>query len=248
MASQIGNDKVDASYRRRGIRTKAMTPLSSSTSDISPSSSSSASAAVATVTGVRMVFGMPLEANTARVLSPSDSASVCTTLDSASLSSASVSPSVLLHERLCHIRDSSASKCMESSKQDSLGLLGEDAEENGEGASDWPERRFGRSGEATRPKLVTAVVGVTHFDSDDSVGWTVRENWDEDDEGADPFCLVGGDGVRAGDASGRPWGEVDKGGAGRFELSNVEATGGAGVSSRGKKLKRGFGRGWMGML
>ena len=44
----------DRSYRRRGVRTKAMTPFSSSTSDISPSSSSVS--AVVTATGVHTTF------------------------------------------------------------------------------------------------------------------------------------------------------------------------------------------------
>lgn len=105
---------------------------------------------------------------------------------------------------------------------------------------------------ATRLKLVAAITGATpiEVDGNDSVGWTVCEVWDEDEdeEGIDLLGLTCGDGVRAGAVFGRPWGEVGKGEDGRFERGGVEATGGSGVSRRGKKLKRGFGRGWMGML
>jgi hypothetical protein len=127
-------------YRRRGVRTKAMTPLSSSTSDISPSSSSYA---VATPTEVRTTFlAPPPEAANPCILSPSDSASVCTTLDSASLSSASVSPSVL-QEWLCQRRVSSASSCVVSSKGASFESPGEGGDDGrGEGGSNWAAGRF----------------------------------------------------------------------------------------------------------
>jgi hypothetical protein len=102
---------------------------------------------------------------------------------------------------------------------------------------------------ATRLKLVAAITGATpiEVDGNDSVGWTVCEVWDEDEdeEGIDLLGLTCGDGVRARVVFGRPWGEVGKGEDG---LGDVETTGGSGVSRRGKKLKRGFGRGWMGML
>jgi len=106
-SQSLERDRVDENYFLRGTRTKAMTPLSSSISDISPSSSSSA--AVTTATGVRQAFVARLNAATERVLSPSDSASVCTTLDSASLSSVSASAS-MWHDCLRHKCDNSTSR------------------------------------------------------------------------------------------------------------------------------------------
>jgi hypothetical protein len=129
-----------------------------------------------------------------------------------------------------------------------LELLGKGTDENGECESNWPERGFGGRSREARPRQVPAVAELTPIkvdDEDDGTGLTVCEDWGGD---ADLLCLAGGDGVRGGDTFGIPLGEVDKGGEGRSGLGDVEAAGERGVSRRGKKLKRGIGRGGMGML
>jgi hypothetical protein len=139
------------------------------------------------------------------------------------------------------MRDSSASRCVESSKGDDLELLGKGTDENGECENNWLERGFeGRSG----VPAVAEPTPNTVDDEDDGMSLTVCEDWGgEDEKGVDILCLAGEDGTRGGDTLGIPWEEDDKGGGGRSGLDNVEAAGETGVSSRGTKLKRGNGRG-----